>query len=209
MRRLLLVEDDAHIAKAFEILVRELVDVVHAPTLAAATQTLGTARWAGLVIDILLPDGSGLDALAYAREHGYRGPALVYTAYYDPDEINRAYALGAKYLVKPGTADDLREFVIRALRRRRPAPLDAWMKRYKLTRTELGILQAAVDGRSRAQIVAERGNAPATTKTHIHNLLHKTGDSSLVAAAARLLREARGRPLTRLPKADARGKRVS
>jgi DNA-binding NarL/FixJ family response regulator len=197
MRRLLLVEDNPLVAKALEMLVGELVRVEVAPTLRKGKQALRSTRWTALVIDISLPDGTGLDALAYAREQGYRGPVLVYSAYHDPDDINRAYALGAKYLVKPGNGDDLRNFVIESIRRGRSMPVALWAKRYKLTHAETSILRAAANGWSRDQIAARRKTSLKTTKTQIHKMLSKTGDASLIAAAARLLREARGRPLER------------
>jgi DNA-binding NarL/FixJ family response regulator len=42
---------------------------------------------------------------------------------------------------------------------------------------------------TRAQIAAHRGTSVVTMKAHINGLLKKTGDRSLLAAVARLLRE--------------------
>jgi DNA-binding NarL/FixJ family response regulator len=39
------------------------------------------------------------------------------------------------------------------------------------------------------EIAAERGSSPTTIKSHVHQLLRKTGDRSMLAAVARLLRE--------------------
>lgn len=191
MRRLLLVEDNDLVGRAFQTLVGELVKIVWVTSLRAARRELRSTRWAAAVIDLSLPDGSGLEALELARERGYKGPALVFSAYHDPADINRAYALGAKYLVKPATPEDVREFVVDALKRGRTAPVDVWRARYKLTRAESAILKAAADGWSRDQIATRRRTSLKTTKKQIHNMLGKTGDASLIAAAARLLRESR------------------
>jgi DNA-binding NarL/FixJ family response regulator len=64
-----------------------------------------------------------------------------------------------------------------------------WGERYDLTETEIAILRAAAEGSEREQLAFERGIATTTLKKHVHNLLRKTGDASLLAAAARLLRE--------------------
>src|SRR4029077_11878720 len=126
--------------------------VVWVPSMKEARHALRSVRWTALVIDISLPDGSGLDALALARKRGYEGPALVFSAYHDPLEINRAYALEAKYLVKPGSPEDLRGFVLEALKRRPRTSGARWIQRYKLTQAEAAILKAAADGWSRDQI---------------------------------------------------------
>lgn len=188
---MLLVEDNTFVARAFERLVGGLAKVVIAPTLKEAKAALETRPWAALVVDIALPDGSGLDALAFAREHGYRGPALVYSAYHNPVDINRAYQLDAKYLVKPGSGEVLRGFVATAVKPRRRPPLDRWVQRYKLTRAETSILRSAVAGWTHDQIAAHRLTSLMTTKKQINTMLAKTGDASLTAAAARLLRERR------------------
>jgi DNA-binding NarL/FixJ family response regulator len=67
--------------------------------------------------------------------------------------------------------------------------VDGWAKRYKLSPAQAWIMQAVVDGKTRDQIAAERGTSLVTTKSHIHQLLKKTGDESLLAAVARLYRE--------------------
>ena len=188
--RLLLVEDNALVARAFEMLIDAYGDVEIASSAAAASEALATKSWTAIILDIRLPDGSGLDVLENARRAGCRSPALIYSGNHQPSELNRAFALDAEYLVKPATPNALVSFVAKALEQ--PALrrwVETWAARYELTPTETAVLFSAAEGKTRAEIDAEHETAPSTTKSHVHNLLAKTGDTSLLAAVTRMLRE--------------------
>jgi CheY-like chemotaxis protein len=67
-----------------------------------------------LLLDIKLPSISGLDVLAWVRqqERLRRLPAIMLTSSVLPEDINRAYDLGANsYLLKPTDPDALVELV--------------------------------------------------------------------------------------------------
>ncbi|HEY1956871.1 MAG TPA: response regulator transcription factor [Polyangiaceae bacterium] len=189
--RFLLVEDHEPLAQTLASAARCVGTVNIAPTVARGMEyVLETSEWAGFVIDVMMPDGNGLDVLAFARERGVVAPALVLTALHDAATINRAYELEGRYLVKP--ADPLRilQFFSSAARQPTTEQLAReWGDRYALTETEIAVLVAAAEGSPRDQVAFERGIATTTLKTHVHNLLRKTGDGSLLAAAARLLRD--------------------
>jgi DNA-binding NarL/FixJ family response regulator len=185
----LVVEDNDLVARAFQLLIENYAEVALAPSAAAAKRVLQAADFTAIVLDIRLPDGSGLDVLAHARERGYEGPALIYSGNHVPSELNRAFALRAEYLVKPAPAEALVSFVKRALDRRTTRVwIEAWAARHQLTPAESAILVAAAEGRTRSEIDAQQANA-LTAKAHVHNLLAKTGDASLLAAVTRALRE--------------------
>ena len=151
-----------------------------------------STSWAALLIDVSLPDGSGLDVLEHARKVGCESPALVLSASYDPENINRAFDLGAKYTVKPFDPQRITAF-LRDLTFVREGQFAGsalgWSKRYSLTRTETSILEAAVEGMTYRDMLEQRGIVRGTLKKHVQNILRKTGDQSLLAAVARLLRE--------------------
>jgi DNA-binding NarL/FixJ family response regulator len=189
--RFLLVEDHALLARAITTAARGLGIVHVAKTVEGGMASLAERRdWSCFVIDVRMPDGNGLDVLAQARALGCEAPALVHTALHDPATINRAFELRARYLVKPVGSSTILSFLSEATR-----PFSAsetarvWMWRYELTETEIGILTAAAEGSPRDQLAFERGIATTTLKRHVHNLLCKTGDESLLAAVARLLRD--------------------
>jgi DNA-binding NarL/FixJ family response regulator len=191
--RFLVLEDDPLVSGALKRLLREFGEAVPVPSLAEARAALdASSAWDALFVDIVLPDGSGLDALAHARRTGCNCPALVLSATYEPGNINRAFDLGAQYLVKPFDPERITAFVRDATTTQgeeQTGTVRAWMGRYRLTRTEASILEAATDGATRDQLAQERGVARGTVKKHVQNLLRKTGDASLLAACARLLRE--------------------
>lgn len=181
--------------------------VALAETLASAVRCVGAAHiattveegidvladrdaWAGFLIDVVMPDGNGLDVLAWARAHGHDAPALVLTAMHDAATINRTFELRARYLVKPADALGILRFLSDAAHDpRKDRFTREWGHRYGLTETEISILSSAIEGSERDQLAFERGVSTTTLKKHVNNLLRKTGDESLLAAAARLLRE--------------------
>lgn len=110
--RLLLVEDTEELAQSvLRFLQGEGHAVDHAPDLATAAAALAVAEYACVILDLGLPDGSGLDLLRAARRAGDRTPMLIATA---RDQISDRIAgldAGADdYVVKPF---DLRELSAR------------------------------------------------------------------------------------------------
>jgi DNA-binding NarL/FixJ family response regulator len=211
-RSLLLIEDDKGLSHRIAKLLRPFGAVHIVATAADARRALSAQSWSALFVDVGLPDGSGLDVLAYARAANNDVPALVVTGWGDSKTANRAFELGAAFLRKPfeaaqlvafleGLADSARTSIGAAL----PPSLallertaDAWRVRYGLTHTEHAILRAAlVEGESHLQIEARLGIAQNTMKVHVRNLLAKTGDPDLSAAVQRALREAMSLGLSR------------
>ena len=110
--RLLLIEDTPELADALLRFLRgEGHAVDHAGDAATAVASLGVADYACIILDLGLPDGSGLDLLRAQRRAGNRTPVIVATA---RDQISDRIAgldAGADdYVVKPF---DLRELSAR------------------------------------------------------------------------------------------------
>jgi len=190
----LVVDDHVPFRKALARALQDYGEVTHAGTAAEGKSLATKDDWAALFIDVTLPDGSGLDVLAYARARGCTAPALVLTASHDPATINRAFDCGARVLIKPGEWNLIESFVQAALasRARVRDVAVAWANAYGLSPTETEILIATAEGSTREQVIDERDIAVATFKRHVVNLLGKTKDPSLAHAAARLLREVGG-----------------
>jgi len=71
---------------------------------------LGTVPLACLLLDVKLPTLSGLEVLAWIRSQPQlkRLPVIMLTSSFLPDDINRAYELGANsYLTKPSDLEAL------------------------------------------------------------------------------------------------------
>ena len=108
-RPILLIEDEHALGTALSFLVRRMG---HLPTLlasgAAGLSALAGERFAAVVLDIGLPDMSGLKVLEKLRQLGDGVPVLVITAHATLDHAIHAQKSGATaYLTKPL---DLRQF---------------------------------------------------------------------------------------------------
>jgi two-component system response regulator QseB len=118
--RILIVEDDAMLADGLSVGLRlsgftpELVT-----TCADADEALAQGGFAAVVLDIMLPDGSGLDVLSRMRGKDDRTPILLLTALDQVRDRIAGLDLGADdYLGKPFDLDEvtarLRSIVRRA-----------------------------------------------------------------------------------------------
>ncbi|MDT0139888.1 response regulator [Acidovorax sp. PRC11] len=107
--RLLLVEDDPAIARTVAYaLERDGLAVSHSLLLSDARSLLRSHRFDLLVLDVGLPDGSGLDLLRELRQQGHGLPVLMLSAH--GEEIDRVLGLelGADdYLPKPFSPREL------------------------------------------------------------------------------------------------------
>ncbi len=117
--RLLLVEDTEDVAEAIVAsLARHGHAVDHVSTCEAARDALAVQEYDLAILDINLPDGSGIDILRGLRNGGVATPVLMLTARLDVEDRVQALDIGADdYLMKPF---DLRELEarVRALARR-------------------------------------------------------------------------------------------
>ena len=124
--RLLLLEDDPAIARTVAYaLERDGLTVTHSLLVHDARQQLQRARFDLLVLDVGLPDGSGLDLLRDVRNAAPTAalPVLMLSAH--GEEIDRVLGLelGADdYLTKPFAARELLARIHAVLRRTRMLP---------------------------------------------------------------------------------------
>ena len=119
-RAILLVEDNEEIMygnkRMFEL---EGYDTVTALTLAGAREAIGESRPGAIVLDIMLPDGSGLDFMRELRESGNSGiPVLLLTGLAAKEDIIRGLKAGGDdYLTKPYDFSELLARIEALLRR--------------------------------------------------------------------------------------------
>jgi two-component system, OmpR family, response regulator len=124
--RILLVEDDVEFASAIcEFLRAKDFVVEHACNVTTARSMLPVAGWGAVLIDWHLPDGEGVDLLAYAREHARQASIIMLTARDQISDRIRGLDEGADdYLVKPFDPDELLAR-LRAVERRRSGLISA------------------------------------------------------------------------------------
>lgn len=124
--KILLVEDDERVSRFIE---RGLREEGHRVTLRAdgldAEDQMLLAEYDVVILDLMLPGQSGLEALRHARAHLVDTPVLILTARDSLEDKVRGLENGADdYLVKPFAFDELLAR-LRALERRRRGALSA------------------------------------------------------------------------------------
>ncbi len=122
--RVLVIEDNAELGAAISRGLRSgglTVDLFG--TAEEAGEAWRLASYSAVVLDLMLPDGSGLDVLRSARREGLSTPVLILTALDGiADRIAGLDAGADDYLTKPFHSDELAAR-IRALMRRSKLPL--------------------------------------------------------------------------------------
>jgi DNA-binding response OmpR family regulator len=205
--RILVVEDDPVLLdglKAGLSLAGATVDTV--TSCADGLAALTTFSFDAIVLDLMLPDGSGLDLLSDIRSAGNTTPVLLLTALDEVIDRIRGLDAGADdYLGKPFDLDELAARVRAIVRRKAgratphlsyngivldPAALNASVagKAINLSRREFAVLSALMErpGTIRSKNDLEEylygwqeeieSNA---VEVHIHNLRHKIGRDAI------------------------------
>jgi len=120
--KLLLVEDDVELARILEDGLREhSINVAHATTAAEGRSRAAHEGFDVVVLDVMLPGGTGFDICKDLRKRGIDTPILMLTARDAIDDRVQGLEAGADdYLAKPFAFRELLAR-LRALARRRPA----------------------------------------------------------------------------------------
>jgi PAS domain S-box-containing protein len=101
--RVLHVEDDADVATLVRTMLGDVVDVIEARTLAGASELLLHQDFDLVVLDVALPDGSGLELLSAGGARVRPAPVIVFSAV-DVDSSIQSQTLAV--LVKGGTTNE-------------------------------------------------------------------------------------------------------
>jgi FixJ family two-component response regulator len=133
-----------------------------------------------LVLDVRLPQMSGLDFQRRLTEIGSQIPIIFITAHGDIPMSVRALKSGAvEFLTKPFRDQDLLDAIQQALQRDRAerdrqAEIHDLQGRYDaLTSREREVMALVVSGMLNKQIASEIGASEATVKIHRGNVMHK------------------------------------
>jgi two-component system phosphate regulon response regulator OmpR len=148
--RILLVEDDARLAKMVaDYLAEAGFRVTHAPTGAEAETRLRRETFDALVLDLMLPDTDGLDLCRRIRADSSI-PVLMLTARGDPLDRVVGLELGADdYLPKPFEPRELLARLRAILRRGQAAPATEVLRFGKLE-IDRAAREVRIDGAARA-----------------------------------------------------------
>lgn len=119
MEQIFLLEDDTALSRGIRMaLCGAERDVILADSIAQAWKELEKTQFKLLILDINLPDGSGLDFLRTLRSRGDDTPVILLTANdLEMDEVNGLEAGADDYITKPFSLAVLRARVDAQLRR--------------------------------------------------------------------------------------------
>jgi two-component system KDP operon response regulator KdpE len=120
--RILVCDDEPHIVRALKIVMREAgFEALPAETAEEALQVATLGRPDAAILDLLLPDGDGVEVCRAIREWSEM-PIIVLSAVGDEDHKVRALEAGADdYVTKPFSPRELVARLRAALRRAAPA----------------------------------------------------------------------------------------
>jgi len=140
-----------------------------------------------LVLDVRLPQMSGLDFQRQLTEIGVQIPIIFITAHGDIPMSVRALKSGAvEFLTKPFRDQDLLDAIQQALHkdsatREQQAEIDALHERYEaLTVREREVMALVVSGMLNKHIAAKIGASEATVKIHRGHVIEKMQAGSLI-----------------------------
>lgn len=164
----------------------------------AATRQIAALRPDVALLDVRLPDGSGIEVARALRSAAPSVRSVMFTAYGDDKLLFDAIGAGsAGYLLKTVRCDHLREalqrvadgqsvidptltsLVLERIRRgpARPPQLVG------LTEQELSLLRLIADGRTNREIATQMHLAEKTVKNYVSVLFHKLGVERRTQAA--------------------------
>ncbi len=150
--RLLMIDDDARLASMVsDYLGRAGFEVETAGSLAAGREQLGANAYEALILDLMLPDGDGLDLCRELRgaSRTRQLPLLMLTARGESMDRIVGLELGADdYLPKPFEPRELLARVKALLRRASPQASDDDVLRFGRLEVDLGARVARLDGKA-------------------------------------------------------------
>ncbi len=117
MPTLLIVDDEPNVVYSLKKRLKsDSLDVITASTAREGIEMVIERNPDAVLLDVRLPDMSGLDAFEVIREHDSRLPVIVITAHATTETAIEAMKRGAfEYLLKPLDLPELREIVSRAI----------------------------------------------------------------------------------------------
>lgn len=194
---ILLVDDHLIVRVGLRSLIETQPDmavIAEASSGEAAPRQFEQCRPDVVLMDLRMPDISGVQATAIIRRNSPHARVIVLTTFDHDEDIYRALQVGAAgYLLKNVDSDRLLETIraVHAGRYKLPADVAARLAE-RLAAPELSpregeVLELIVRGRSNKEIGSDLGVAENTVKNHVKVVLEKLGVQDRVQATTRAI----------------------
>ena len=205
MRRLLIVEDDQNILDSLVFALSDIpnVEISQGSSLKSARSMMMESQFEGLLLDLGLPDGNGLELI---EKDGVAEtlPTLILTAAIDREMLVRAIVAGARgYLTKDMPNDAIASAVEDLLvgncvmSSSAARLLMSYVKKesqdalecisdFGLSQKELEVLKLIREGSTYLEIAESLHIALSTVQYHIKNIYSKLGVTSKISALQRV-----------------------
>ncbi len=190
--RVMLVDDHPVVRQGLAFMISDEPDltvVAEAGTGAEAMQLFAQHRPDVTLVDLRLPDMSGVEVIRQLRERFPRSQFVVLTTFDGDDYIHQAIAAGAKaYALKDMPRDQILGMVRAAAVGRSQIPeevaerLAARVAAPELTERELDVLRLITQGKANKTIAAELHISDGTVRAHMVSLFKKLGVNDRTSA---------------------------
>ena len=156
--------------------------IAHASNAREAIQNFGEQMPDVTLMDLRLPDMSGIDAMIAIREKFPQARIMVFTTFEGDTEIRRALAAGARsYVLKSMLPNDLTEAIrqVHAGKKCIPQEVAARLVEHlgdeALTEREVEVLQRVMGGNRNRDIAERLLISEETVKAHVKHIMEKLG----------------------------------
>lgn len=149
-----------------------------------------------ILMDLLMDNGTGIDATKEIMQFLPNCKIIILTSYYDDEQVFPAIEAGVhSYILKTSRAEEVTEAIYKAVRGEsviEPKVANKMMNRFRpqekkphedLTEREIDVLKCLGEGMTNQEISEYLFIGVKTVKTHVSNILGKLGVSDRTQAA--------------------------
>jgi len=192
--RILAVDDHPLLSEGLANIIRHQPDMLLAGQVNSGCEAIhrfDSCRPDVTLMDLRLPDMSGIDAMMAIRSTYVDARVIILTTFAGDAEIERALEAGARaYVLKSMPPDELMDVIrqVHAGKVRIPSEIAAYLAEHysdeRLTVREVDILRQVAGGNRNRDIAGKLFISEETVKAHIKHIMEKLGANDRTQAVA-------------------------